>query len=86
MALKGGADIEIRGDAAGPRMTQALDDALGTPEGLETVVARMTAERKPILDRLYAQAEATPIRYDLPKGQKLLNLSSGQASPKTSVD
>ena len=83
--LKGRARIEARGDAAGPRMTQALDEALGTPEGLETAVARMTAESKPILDRLYGQAEATIIRYDLPNGKKLLNLIKGRRVPKQAL-
>ena len=75
-------EIGRRADEGGARVEQSLDDALGTPDGLETVVARMTAERKPILDKLYAQAEATLIRYDLPKGQRLLELIKSKQIPK----
>ena len=79
---KGRKEIERRADEGGARVGQSLDDTLGTPDGLETVVARMTAERKPILDKLYAQAEATFIRYDLPKGQRLLELIKSKQIPK----
>ena len=82
---KGRKEIGRRADESGARVGQSLDDTLGTPEGLETAVARMTAESKPVLDRLYAQAEATPIQYIGAKGQKLLNLIKGRRVPKQAL-
>ena len=79
---KGRKKLNSRADEAGARVGQSLDDALGTPEGLEAVVERMTAERKPILDKLYAQAEATTIQYNLPKGRKLLDIIRSKRVPK----
>ena len=50
---KGRKEIGRRADESGAKVGQSLDDTLGIPEGLETAVARMTAESKPVLDRLY---------------------------------
>ena len=79
---KGQEAIKGRAREGGERVARSLDDSLGTPEGLESTVERMTAERKPIMDRLYAQAEATTIRYNLPEGRKLQELIEGRRVPK----
>ena len=79
---KGRKRLGDRADEAGVKVGQSLDDTLGTPDGLEAVVARMTAERKPKLDRLYAEAEGTPIRYNLPEGENLLKLIRSKRVPR----
>lgn len=64
--------IRERAEAAGPRLTQALDEQLGSPAGLRT--AEKALKDDPELGPLYERGYATPIDYSTGAGETLERL------------
>lgn len=80
-----GERIGARVDRASQAVTKAMDDALGTPEGVQTVRQAIAKGSQAARGDAYEAAYAKPIDYAAETGQKLEQLVKSRV-PKTAID
>lgn len=74
--------IEGRVNAAGQRITQALDDALGAPQGLRSVETGIRTGSAPARQAAYNAAYAMPINYADDTGRQIEGIIRSRVPPE----